>query len=201
MAKRVRSSSPSIELPLCSASQRARHIEPSIHEDASQQLLVTKKDILDRVRRVLDSADEGVWLRILPLHDDNDSIYYHTGQEWANRLPCLLSADLLRLVSGKLQVRVDQWKMHFGSPNNFEIGSFQPFTSVINGKITRGKRAYFITKKPTSGHKNPEGQCKDSEFVVKAKDTVDARMLNAEQVLLASSRQASCQYRGYAESC
>ena len=72
MAKRVRSSSPSVENWLCFTSQKVRHIEPSVHEDETEPTSVTKEDILDRVRRVLDSADEGVLLRILPLHDEAD---------------------------------------------------------------------------------------------------------------------------------
>jgi hypothetical protein len=62
------------------------------------------EDITDHLARVLETACPGVWLSILPNDDDDDSIYYHTGQEWADMLPCIMVIGLIRFQKGKIRI-------------------------------------------------------------------------------------------------
>jgi len=132
------------------------------------------------------NAQEGVWLRILPLEDDNDSLYYHTQQEWADMLPCLLKAGFLKSVDGKLQVQENNWKMHFALLG-YEIGTFRPH----RGGSQHGKRAYFIAKRPSTKngmmYKNPQSQI-DAKFAVRQKRLGD--LGNDLKVFLRKSRIA-----------
>ena len=75
-----------------------------------------------------------------PLHDDKDSLYYHTGQEWADMLPCLKHLDLIASdANGKLSVGDRKWEF-FTNKHKYELGTFK-------GKKDT-KKSYFIMKRP-----------------------------------------------------
>ena len=96
-----------------------------------------------------------------PLHDDKDSLYYHTGQEWADMLPCLKHLDLIASdANGKLSVGDRKWEF-FTNKHKYELGTFK-------GKKDT-KKSYFVMKRPAImkdlNFPNPEKQLQ-AGFVV-----------------------------------
>ena len=61
---------------------------------------------------MLSEAPTGVWLKILPKHDDDDSVYFATGKKWEEILPCLVKAKLITFSnrSGQLAANRDMWQ-------------------------------------------------------------------------------------------
>jgi hypothetical protein len=90
----------------------------------------TAGDIRLQVLALIDSCTPGVWLRILPLEEDNDSLCFHTGQEWADVQPCLQECRLVTTpgrFGGKLSAPVREWE-HFSAASGgvFEVGTARP---------------------------------------------------------------------------
>jgi len=167
MAKRLRSSTSELDSERASVGRKLPRIEPNDHASYSTPPTHGLGAIVASVKRVLENAQEGVWLRILPLEDDNGSLYYHTQQEWADRLPCLQKPGFLKPVDGKLQVQEQIWKFHFES-DKYEIGTYCPYREGSQ----RGKKAYFIAKRPPTKngwmYSNPQRQIED-KFAVRPK--------------------------------
>jgi hypothetical protein len=57
-------------------------------------------------------AEHDVWLRLLPKNDDNDSLFFNTGQNWEHMYPCLYKAGFMSLdkASGKVIINKRQWE-------------------------------------------------------------------------------------------
>jgi hypothetical protein len=78
MAKRLRSFSSSEAPDDAPSSKKIFQINYRLQEEKRITGTCDKEIILGCVEQVLASSDEGVWLRILPLHDDKDILYHHT---------------------------------------------------------------------------------------------------------------------------
>jgi hypothetical protein len=65
-------------------------------------------------------AEHDIWLWLLPKDDDNDSLFFNTGQNWEHMYLCLYKAHFMSLdkASGKVIINKHQWWLagsHFAS--------------------------------------------------------------------------------------
>jgi hypothetical protein len=118
-------------------------------------------DIRRRIVDLLYCCTPGVWLRILPLDDDDESLCFHTGQEWADVQPCLQECGLLstpKHIGGKLEVRTKESEQFAGaSAGSFEVGT---------ARQLGGEESLFVMRKPMGKYKSPIDQLNDDMFEV-----------------------------------
>ena len=129
MAKRQRSSS--LSEPCLDASRHRvlRNSDESIQVKQCAKNSFSAGDIRHAVQALIDSCTPGVWPRILPLDEDDDSLCFHTTrQEWADIQPCLQECGLLTTpgnIGGKLIAPTQVWEdFAVASAGVFEVGTF-----------------------------------------------------------------------------
>jgi hypothetical protein len=106
------------------------------------------EDIRGAVQELIGTCTAGIWLRILPLDEDNESLYFHTGQEWADVQPCLQECGLVttpRRFGGKLSAPIREWtQFAAASAGLFEVGTARP----RKGTTSQRTNSIFIMRKP-----------------------------------------------------
>ena len=128
MAKRQRSSFLFEPPPRAPWHRVLRNSVGSTSVDRLTWRLFSAENIRSAVQDLLVGCTAGVWLRILPLDEDDDSLCFHTGQEWADIQPCLQECGLLTTpgnIGGKLIAPTQVWEdFAVASAGVFEVGTF-----------------------------------------------------------------------------
>jgi hypothetical protein len=165
MAKRQRSLSLSEPRPCAPQHRVLRNSEEGIVAKQCTAKLFSAGDIRREVLDLIERCTPGVWLRVLPLDEDNDSLCFHTGQERADVQPCLQECGLVTTpghIGGKLSAPIGEWLQFAGSSAGaFEVGTARPNRRAIH---------IFIMKKPEVReawmHSHPIDQLNDDDFDV-----------------------------------
>ena len=144
MAKRQRSSFLFEPPPRAPWHRVLRNSVGSTSVDRRTWRLFSAENIRSAVQDLIAGCTAGVWLRILPLDEDDDSLCFHTGQEWADIQPCLQECGLLTTpgnIGGKLIAPTQVWEdFAVASAGVFEVGTARPKAGT--------RPSIFVMRKP-----------------------------------------------------
>ena len=124
MSKRTRSSvqreGPNNER----SSTRLRTTQGEVPTEALNLSSFSKANILTNVAKVIERAPRGVWLRLMPLQEDLDSLFYAVDFSWEDMLPALHHTGLVAFAkrTGKTSIQIDTWtslESHFNERLQF----------------------------------------------------------------------------------
>ena len=73
----------------------SRHASPQPVTEAIILDVNSRQLIRDNVVGVLARAPRGIWMRLLPLHEDTESIYFANGMDWDDVMPGMLHIGLV----------------------------------------------------------------------------------------------------------
>jgi hypothetical protein len=118
------------------------------------------EDIENQLRATCLRAERDVWLRLLPNDDDDDSLFFNTGQYWEHMYPCLHKAGFMSKSKVNEKITVDR-------------GRWEIFCLVLGVRMQmgtyRGKHdsqsQYFIAIGNNLRYDSPEEQIKDEYSV------------------------------------
>jgi len=154
----------------------SRHASPQPVTEAIILDVNSRQLIRDNVVGVLARAPRGIWMRLLPLSDDTESIYFANGMEWSDVLPGLLHTGLVTSskVNNKLCCPRDQREgliRHSDYQDQIphtEIGSLRRSQSQVSLFISVGKPMFGgPVDQINSGHKlTPFPLIGDSDIVL-----------------------------------
>ena len=114
-------------------------------------------EIRSAVQGILERAKRGIWYRLLPLHDDTESLYYATSQNYDDMLAALYHVGLIvpNKKNGKVSVKQSEWQRF----SNYTEEQVEVSQTRRKGR----EREYFIcVGKPI--YPNAEAQQADPYF-------------------------------------
>ena len=115
------------------------------------------------LQRCMDTLNEGIWWRILPLEDGYDDLSVGMGIDWEDLLPLLIHDGLLstteRTIACDYRISRDKWQaLAETSEGKLQMGYYRN-EHMIGGKARMSRQYFICNGKPI--YKSPTKQLQE----------------------------------------